>query len=334
MNLEREGLLAQRLAAMEIPMPDPVSVTEQVLARAARPSSQAGYRQRPSWRRLSAAAALLLAGTFVVSYFDPVAGQAMADAPVVGAAGLGHLAARLTNLEGSSSSAGVSMAWQGGYADASGTTLLLRVSPPALLREVDLSDQFGRHYQMQGSVSDARTGNVVVGFQPVERPASWTGARLHLHASRLEMPPGFGDRMISGDWNLYATLRVDEGRSLPTPAAGTLGEWPFRFRALRATDAFLIVDWESPGTDPSVFDRRIPDGLKGRAAFSITLIDPVGTVSSPQNGSRTGSGNSQQGIRGRSVFVRGAPGEYLLRVRYEGSGEFERKVSLPPAGRE
>jgi hypothetical protein len=193
--------------------------------------------------------------------------------------------------------------------------------------ELELSDQFGRHYRCNGSTTSSITGDVVVFCDAVVWPASLAGARLHLHGSRLDVLPG-GRRTDSGDWSLDGTLRVDEGRSLPMPAAGSLGAWPFRFQTVRATEAFLIVDWEIPGIDATLFD-RIPDGLKGRDPFSITLSDSAGTESRPQNGSSAWSGSSRQGVRGRSVFVRRGSGDYRLRVRLERVGEFERTISVP-----
>jgi hypothetical protein len=96
---------------------------------------------------------------------------------------------------------------------------------------------------------------------------------------------------------------------------------------VRSSSATIAIDIEVTGVTAEELSRRIPDGKKGTAVFTIELLGP--------NGERVGGG---AGWRGSSndpslhmylLGYRFMPGEYHVHATYVGYGEFDRVIRIP-----
>lgn len=331
--------LEERLTDLDLPMPD--TLVPRVLARVAQPGGGRinAVRRRPRWLTVAMAVVLLIVVVSGASFYAPRFAQALADAPIVGSAvgpalrsaGLAGLQGRFTALDSRATSSGYTVRLVAGYADKNQTVLVLSVDPPdhMLFGRTELTDQFGRTIAISGGVSDARTGDNVLIFDGLPWPDSILGARLRLHASTLAATPG--GQTLAGDWTLQGTIPVESSRPLPPPAAGMLGDSTVRFTRVEATSAIVSVYMVISGPLATQLDRMvgptIPYVAKPHLAFSYELVDAGDRVATHMNGTgSTGTGPAAQVWAG---WVITHPGEYRLRIAYEGVGSFERSITVP-----
>lgn len=331
-----DNRMARRLVTLE-PRVDATALVGRVLAH-----EPIRARRRPRRLLLTtvAAAFFLVATTIVTSYYAPAFAQAVADAPIAGGitglmlrnAGLAGVPHRITAMGDTSSSAGYQMELVGGYADAGRTILFMRATPPARVvpavgvgSELALTDQFGQSYRFIGAAQDMSTGENTFLFQPLRWPASAVGARLRLSFNRIEvgLPPS--SNVVTGRWELSATLAADESRTMQLPAGGAIGEISVSFTRVVATPSAVLVDLD---VDSGSLDlgRRIPDGLKGRSAFTMKLYDGAGREQQSLQGGGSSTGGPQHLS---SIWLRDAPGRYELRIAYEGVGSLTRQIDVP-----
>ncbi len=330
--------LEDRLTELELRMPDTLPL--RILGHAAQTSERevTSVRRRPRWATVALAIGLLIAVVSGASFYAPRFAQALADAPIVGtaigpalrSAGLAGLQGRFTVLDSRATSSGYAVRLVAGYADNNQTVLVLRVDPPDhnAFGRTQLTDQFGRTIAFSGGMSDARTGNNVLIFQALPWPDSSLGARLHLHISTLEAAGS--NQPVAGDWTLQGTISVEPSRALPLPAAGMLGDSTVRFTKVEATSATVSVYLEISGPVATQLDRMvgptIPYVAKPHFAFSSELVDANGQPATLLNGTGSTSSGPAQIWAG---WVITHPGDYQLRIAYEGVGSFERTITIP-----
>jgi len=316
-------LLERRLEALSLAVPDAYRVTDLVLRTRRR-------RQVAAIPRLSLSAAAALVVALLVAYFVPAADVAIAQVPLAGdllrEAGLVGAHDRITWVDAESDSAGHRVSLKGAYADSTRTVFLMHVDPPAARPEglmTRLTDQFGRSYRMQSSISDASSGDVILEFEGLAWPDTLTGARATVHIEALLLDD---ETLVRGHWDLTATLSVDDQRSLPAPAAGATGNVRYTFTNAGYTPATVVVDIVVAGASPQDLERIIPDGSKGTSVFEIAMTDPHGTLITGSYGIT----DDPAGARVHFVAYRvGGGGDYTLRVSYAGEGSFERVIKIP-----
>jgi hypothetical protein len=330
-------LLEKRLENLAVEIPDAGSVTARVLSRAPKPRS---HRVR---RFVSVGVATVLLSA-LVGYFVPAADTAVASTPVgdlLREAGLVGAKDRITWVGSVATSSGYRLKLVGAYADSTRTVLLLHSDPPTLANDafsIELTDQFGRHYQLRSSVTNMLTGNASADFEPLAWPDAITGARITLRVSQVQAlvrPYADGEPVqlkdVRGSWTLLATLGVDETTALPLPAPATLGPSHFQFTSASYSAATLAVEMDVTGVTMDELQRRIPDGLKGTPVFTADLIDPTGqSIGGQQSSGQSGTSQNIGPIHIRLLgyrFVGG--GSYVIRIKYVGSGEFERVLKIP-----
>jgi hypothetical protein len=254
-------LLERTLEDMDFELP--ADLVHRALAGAAARPTRSGSTRRP-WQRprnvligISAAAVLLIAANALTSYFAPRYGQALADAPILGAVAgpvlhfSGLDGSEVVSLNEAATSSGHTVKLIGAYADSERTVLFLEVDgqPHGLptkqqsccYADATLTDQFGHSYQQIYSV-DALAPT----FSPLVAPASNLGARLTLHISSL-MPTGPGFTEASGDWELHLTLLQQAGIILPLPAPVTANGVTYTFTSLRLSQLQLKVNYKMSG---------------------------------------------------------------------------------------
>jgi hypothetical protein len=338
MNEFRDVRLAQRLLTLESRVDATALVTRVLGDERSRPRAL----RRPRVARIAAVAVLLvIIGTGGASYYAPVFAQAMADAPIAGgltgwmlrSAGLAGAPHRVTTMGETSSSVGYRVELVGGYADAGRTILFVRSSPAARValpsgvgREFVLADQFGQTYRITSAVQNSLTGESTFIFEPIRWPASAVGARLRLSFNTIEEGVASNARAVTGRWELAATLAMDEGRILTTPAGGAIGPLSVSFSRVVSTTSAVLVDLEvTPGS--LELYRVIPDGQKGRAAFTVKLFDDAGREQVSLQSTGSSAGSSTQ--RGQWIWLHDNPGRYELRIAYEGVGSLTREIDVP-----
>jgi len=322
--------LEERLQSLAAAAPDAGRITVRVLAAAPQ-------RRRPVWPRLSLSVVATVVLIALVLYFVPAAGTAFAKVPfaseLLQSAGLAAVGDRITSVNSESSSSGYTLKLVGVYADATRTVLLVRSNPPSFpgLRggPTVLTDQFGRGYQYHGGSADIRDGEETMEFDALAWPDAFTAARVTLHLTSLA-PLSLSGTLpeVQGDWTLRATVSVDEARSLEAPAPATLGSADFEFTSVAVTPATIVVDMRERGLSMDDLNRRIADGGKGRPALTIELIDPHGAVIQGMGATAEESNGDWVEIH-LLVFREAGPGDYTLRVSYEGAGSFERVIRIP-----
>jgi hypothetical protein len=254
-------LLERTLEEMDFELP--AGLVDRTLRAAATGPVQSRSARRP-WNRprnlligIAATLILLIAGNALTAYFAPRYGQALADAPVLGAVAgpvlhfSGLDASEVIPLNEAVTSAGHTVKLIGAYADSERTVLFLEVDgqPHGLpnkqqsccYADATLTDQFGHSYQQIYSV-DALSPT----FSPLVSPASNLGARLTLHINSL-MPTGPGFTEASGDWELHLTLLQQAGVVLPLPARVTANGVTYTFTSLRLSQFQLKVNYTMSG---------------------------------------------------------------------------------------
>jgi hypothetical protein len=330
--------LVRRIATLDVPV-DTAAVTRRVLAAARQKPRGASTRLRV----LVMVPLVLLLLSSAASYYAPVFAQALADAPIAGSIsglmlrqfGLASVTHRVSMFGHTATSAGYTAELVGGYADASRTILFVRVDPPARVLpsfgNVTLSDQFGRTYFMVGMASDVATGENAMVFKPIDGLAARVGARLHVVFSSIEegLPPT--PSPIAGHWDLTATLAVDEGQDLAVPDPLQLGDARLSFTRVRALPVGVLIEFTIAPVDMDLFERRIPDGLKGRPAFRFGLVDANGHEGQQLGGGTSGSGadRSRVTLVGSWLLRAESPGSYVLSVEWEGVGSGTRSITVP-----
>jgi hypothetical protein len=329
--------LEDRLTELDLRMPD--TLVPRILAHAAQTGERhvASVRRRPRWTAIALAVALLFVAVSGVSVYAPRFAQVLADAPVVGTAvgpalrsvGLAGLEGRFTALDSRVTSSGYTVRLVVGYADANQTVLVLKVDPSdrSFFLHPQLTDQFGREIGFSGGMSDTRTGDNVLIFRGIPWPDSVLGARVRLHASALQaLPDG---QPLTGDWTLRGTIPVESVRALPLPAAGVIGESTFRFTQVEVTAATVFIRIEISGPLAGQLDRTvgstIPGVEKPHPAFSYELVDASGRGATGINAT-TSTGIGPAKFSGSWVIAH--PGDYRLRIAYEGVGAFERTITI------
>jgi hypothetical protein len=330
--------LEDRLADLDLPMPD--TLVPRVLAQAVQPDARRTrpVRRRPAWATVALAVVLLIVVVSGVSFYAPRFAQVLADAPIVGTAvgpalrsiGLAGLQGRFTALDSRATSSGYTVHLVAGYADNNQTVLVLNLEPPdhSFFGQPQLTDQFGRTIGLRGGVSDGRTGDNVLLFSGIPWPDSILGARLRLHASTLRaLPDG---QPVAGDWTLQGTIPVESSRPLPLPADGTLDHSTFHFTQVEATSATVTIRMEISGPLATQLDRAVGETIsqvaKPHPAFSYELVDASGRAATGISGTTsTGIGPAKFS----ASWVITHPGDYRLRIAYEGVGGFERTITVP-----
>jgi hypothetical protein len=331
-------LLEQRLADLAVTAPDPGRTTARVLSLAAMP-------RRRHLGRLAAVAAATIALVLAVLYFVPRTDAALADTPIAGDllrdAGLTGAGDRVTAVGAVSTSSGYRLELVGAYADSTRTVLLVHAEPGIVFAGIgpELKDQFGRTYEFQGGSGNGLTGNLVLNYGPLAWPDAITGARITLMWTAVEpfacsVPVGetalqavcSTGRPVAGSWTLPAIIGVDEGTVLALPAPGHLGPANFRFTSVVSTPATITVDVEVTGMSLEDLNKRVPDAGKGHWLLGIELIGPDGVNYMGGPGASRASGTRAQI---QLLWPRPGPGDYRLRVTYEGLGGFERALHIP-----
>ena len=264
-------LLEQRLEALTVEVPDAGRITARVLGP--RPPSHARRWPRVA---LSVVAALVLMA--LVAYFAPSASTVVARVPLAGDA-LGARD-RVTFVGDSATSNGYTITLVAAYADATRTVLNLHISPAAwLLVELSMTDQFGRTYTPNGSVTNYQAGESTVEFGQLGWPDSLTGARITIDISQIEA--GIEDtdlQPIKGSWTLHANVGVDEGTSLALPAPATLGRARLTFTSIVYTPESIAIDLDVAGVSMDDLQIWLPDeqNPKGSPVFSLDVVDAGG----------------------------------------------------------
>ena len=327
--------LEQRLTDLGFEAPDPGRITGRVL-------SQAQTRHKRPISRLTALGVATLVIAAGVLYFVPAADAALADAPIAGDllrdAGLTGAGTHVTSVGSVASSSGFRLQLVGAYADSARTVLLLRANPavqpfgvPGF--DIQLTDQFGRSYNMQSGQTDSRSGLAIVQFDALAWPDALTGARITLRMSAVERAclsaafcsdPVADGTVVKGSWTLTATLGVDEGTALPLPSTAQLGAASFQFTSATSSTATIGIDIQMTGATFNDLEQRVPDGGKGTPVFTIDLFSPSGDVVD----AGYSVAEDRQGVIIQFQGYRSGPGEYRLHISYRGSA-VDRILTVP-----
>lgn len=266
MDSDSDGLLATRLAALNIPVP--ATLIPRTLAAGDSGMQPARKRRRPVIATAVAVAALI-AGNLGASYLSPRYAQALASAPGAGVltgpilreAGLAT--ANPETLDVQATASGYTIRLFGAYADSVRTTIFIQILAPDGREAPDgtvpafnatLTDQFGNVYHMMNGF-----GMPVLHFQPLTGSAAALGARLTLRIDTVDSPasPATGSgtavpttarsTTITGPWNLPFSVTSTGGQNLALPPPVRLGDTTYTFTALRTTSTLLEVTWTITG---------------------------------------------------------------------------------------
>jgi hypothetical protein len=312
-------VLERRLENLSVDVPNAGRVSARALG--------AGPRRRGRrWPRVAASAAAAVVVMVLVSYFAPSASTVVARVPLAGDA-LGARD-RVTLVGDSATSNGHTVTLVAAYADATRTELVFHISPAELLLlDVAMTDQFGRAYTFNSSVSNGTSGDSTVEFEPLGWPDPLTGARITIHISQLHSLSDPDGPPISGSWTLHATLGVDEGNSLALPAPATLGQARLTFTSVIYTPASIAVDLDISGVSLEDLNlRSSPDAEnpKGSPVFTLDLLDSSGQ-------SILASDSERQGwlspVHVHMLGYRSADKTYRMVATYHGL-MIERTISL------
>lgn len=284
-DVHEDDVLLRRLASLEVTGPDPQRVAQRALAAMSTAGRPRGFSRL---RLVLLAVPMTVILLLLTSYYLPVVGSALADAPVVRSAlkliGLSRLAPSITGIDSSSTSGGVTLRLAGGYADAAGTILLLQHQPAGQL-DLDrtmLRDQFGRTYAVRHVATDLDRAESVLIFAPLSGPAASFGARLTLEIGAVKVGP-IPSQLTNreGRWVLTGVLALGQARDIYRPATITIDGVAFEFTAVRSLPAGLQLTMRVTGIDPTTLGERLPDEGKGRPRFQLSILDSRGDTLSP-----------------------------------------------------
>jgi hypothetical protein len=110
-----------------------------------------------------------------------------------------------------------------------------------------------------------------------------------------------------------------------------LGPARLSFTRVRALPVGVLVEFTIEPVDMDSFNRQIPDGLKGRPAFRMTLLDALGHQAQALQGGSSGNGTDPQHVTvvGSWLWQADGPGNYVLSVEWEGVGSGTRTITVP-----
>jgi hypothetical protein len=86
------------------------------------------------------------------------------------------------------------------------------------------------------------------------------------------------------------------------------------------------VEADITGVTSEDLNRRIADGLKGTPVFTADLIDPTGQVIGGIGSSTSNGGPVHMRLVGYRLS---GGGDYVIRIKYLGAGEFDRVLKIP-----
>jgi hypothetical protein len=240
-------------------------------------------RLRAVWRlaQLPAlAVALLVIANAGLVYFIPVYGSALAKLPFVGSVSAPML--KYIGLDPSAINAVDDVAVNSGhklhlvaaYADPLRTVALIEIDDQPLAvpsktshtydLDATLSDQFGHTYNRVYSPGATE-------FEPLQPPATRTGARLTLHVT--ELLPTFRDgSIVQGSWDLHFVITQAPGKALPLPASVIRGDTTYTFTSAQLSGQLLKLRWlVSGGANQRAHARGAADSFADPASSHADL---------------------------------------------------------------
>jgi hypothetical protein len=211
-------------------------------------------RLRAMWRpaQLSAlAVALLVIANAGFVYFIPVYGSALAKVPFVGSVStpvlkyIGLDPGAINAVDDVAVDSGHKLHLVAAYADPLRTLALIEIDDQPLAvpsktshtydLDATLSDQFGHTYNRVYSPGATE-------FEPLQPPATRTGARLTLHVT--ELLPTFRDgSIVQGRWDLHFVITQAVGKALPLPAPVIRGDTTYTFTSAQLGGHLLKLRW-------------------------------------------------------------------------------------------
>jgi hypothetical protein len=266
----------------------------------------------------------VLAACLVVALLLPIPAvrTAIAEAPVLGPAttdllnrlGMGGVASRATVYPTSDSvtSAGYTVTLRAAYADETGTTILLHVSPAANFLPGGRRDfeyprlNYGNGVSVTASGIGGQQDEFSLRFPPTSDPAA-AGSQVTLEMHNLHAGRGHDIRnpgpTVRGDWLLKFTLKFDPGVTLPPPASAQVGPVQVVFRSVIVNPGNLHIKVDVRASLRETHDMQVIQGAgeiiypPGRPAdqrpvlFHVQLFDPTGAEV------RTWAGGGSPGIQ-------------------------------------
>jgi hypothetical protein len=304
----------------------------------------------------------VLAACLVVALLLPIPAvrTAIAEAPVLGPAttdllnrlGMGGVASRATVYPASDSvtSAGYTVTLRAAYADETGTTILLHVSPaanviPGVGRDFEIPRlNYGNGVSMRMSgLGSPGQDEFSIRFPPISDPAA-AGSQVTLEIHNLHAGRGHDLRnpgpTVRGDWTLKFTLKFDPGVSVAPPEPAQVGTVQVLIRSVQVNPGNLHIWAETRTSLRETGGMQVIYGANeiiypsGRPAdqrpelFHVQLFDPTGAEV------RTWGGGGSPGIQGsiptdpeeqvsRPVdwlwVTKTVPGSYRLVFTYKGT---------------
>lgn len=197
------------------------------------------------------AVAILVIANAGLVYFIPVYGSALAKVPFLGSVSapvlkyIGLDPSAIIAVDDVAVDSGHKLHLVAAHADPLRTLALIEIDdqplavPSKASRTFDLDatliDQFGHTYSRVYSPG-------VTEFQPLQPPATWTGARLTLHVT--ELLPTFRDgSIVQGSWDLHFVIIQAGGKALPLPAPLTRGDTTYTFTSAQLSGQLLKLRW-------------------------------------------------------------------------------------------
>lgn len=322
--------LEQRLYSLQAPVPPAListAISRATRAERSSPPSRVHGRLGVRASMVAAVIAAFVGGNGAVAYLVPGYGRAIASAPLIGTVSgpvlnyLGLNRSAVSPVEDVAVSSGHKLHIVGAYSDPLRTVALVEIDDQPLqvpsktsrTYELDgyLTDQFGHAYHAVYS------GGLGAQFEPLQFPATRTGAQLTLHVTQL-LPTFESGMRISGDWQLHFTVKQDRGTAIPLPAPISRDGTTYVFTSAHASGSLLELRWLVTGTANQQMHALI-DGPAPYAAFNQELLTqqarfwPVVTAA---DGSRV---NAQDF---GTTFPKGKPAEGLMHVVLPGPGTY------------
>jgi hypothetical protein len=312
--------LGQRLRELPLQTPDARRATAIALGAPTRREQAPPRRPLNPWLLRPVAAVVVLAFVWVVLYFSPAAGAAIAGTPVVGhvssfvldQAGLGTGTA-VTSEDAAAAHSGVTVHLLGATASPLRTVLLVRFTPATYVPAgVTLTDQFGTSYEDRSGVGDTRTGDWALIFAPPSFGAGPLGMRYTLTFNTFSDGQG---NLVRGIWTVSGTVLPHTGRTVHAPAAASIGSGKITFVDGTEADGVLQITAHASGLGDLGLPQR--KQVPGEQAFSVTVTDSKGkTLAVP-------------------VAVQGEEGGWAIDITAYGvadHGSYRIDISIPGVG--